>query len=159
VATFVTDPKLTDAVTAANAMQAAPLPGHWDAIVPRANLRAFNKLQGVILNRGFTPDQFADWGDGEDSPGYDWNVRLGVLYAFLEASKGDQDRGAAYREELKEALEELGEYDVVIGGEYVAPDPANARVGFGDVDDSDDRVRLDSADRGDYPSVHDGTRF
>ena len=141
---FCTDDELTDAVQAANAMRAEPLPDHWDRIVPLANRRAYLKLQSVVLGRGFTAADFAAWGASSATQGYDWNLRLGVVYAFLEASKGDDDRGREYRAELKELLEELQEEDLVIGGEYATPE--SGRCGFGESDTTSDRFTLNEPD-------------
>ena len=134
---FCTDAQLVAATTAANTQSAEPLPDHWDAIVPTANVRAYNRLRASVLGRGFTAAQFASWGSGSTSDGYDWNLRLGVLYAFLEASKGDEDRGRAYREEIKELLEELEALHLIVDGALVVPSGSN-RVGYGDYDTTDD---------------------
>lgn len=142
---FFADSVLTAACVAANTQAAdADLPAHWDAIVPVANRRAYATLRRVVLGRGFTPAEFASWGSGEDSDGYDWNLRFGVVYAFLEASKGDEDRGAAYREELKELLEELAGTPVVIDGELVNATGENTQIGYGAYDTSDDTFTPDT---------------
>lgn len=137
---FITDDLLTEATQAANAMRAEPLPDHWERIIPTANRRAYYKLRGVMLGRGFSAAQFASWGNGETTDGADWNKRLGVVYAFLEASKGDDDRGREYRAELKELFEELKILDIVIDGDIAVP--ASGRVGFGDAATSSDRFLL-----------------
>lgn len=159
MATFVTDAVLRTHVTAANAMRAEPLPDHWDAIVPRANVRAYNRLRACLLGRGYTAAEFAAWGADGDSDGYDWNLRAGVVCAFVEAAKSDEDRGKAYQDELKALLEELKTETVVIAGEAVYPSGDNGRVGTGDVDTSDDRFQLDEPDgSGDF-GLDEGTRL
>jgi hypothetical protein len=159
MATFITDAILRTHVTAANAMRAEPLPDHWDAIVPRANIRAYNRLQAILLGRGFTAAEFASWGSGSTSHGYDWNIRLGVLFAFVEASKSDEDRGRAYLDELKALLEELMTETVVIDGAAVYPTGAGGRIGQGDLDTSEDRFLLDTPDGSGSFGTDGGTRF
>lgn len=137
---FCTDIALEEATRAANAMRNNPLPDHWEVIVPRANTRAYLALRRVMLGRGYSAARFAAWGSDSTTDGYDWNLRLGVVYAFVEASKGDEDRGAAYREELKELLEELATLDVVISGALASP--TDGRIGSGEFDTSSDRFTL-----------------
>lgn len=146
MATFISNAALTTETTAANTQSAVPLAVHWDTIIPMANIRAYNKLRSIVLGRRYTNFQFLSWGTLGDTTtdGYDWNLRLGVLYAFLEASKGDADRGAAYRAELKEIFEELSELPIVIGGALAPPD--GGRIGYGDMDTSHDRVLVDEPD-------------
>lgn len=141
---FIADDTLTTATTAANAMRAEALPDHWGAIVPTANRRAYYRLRSVVLGRGYSAAQFAAWGSGETSDGADWNKRLGVLYAFLEASKGDDDRGRAYREEIKELLEELKTLALVADDAVL--EPASGRCGFGDQATTSDRFLLNDPD-------------
>lgn len=156
MATFVTDAVLQQHAAAANSLRAAPLPDHWDRILPQANLRAYQKLRAVMIDRGLSPAQFAAWGAGAASDGYDWNLRLGVVYAFLEASKADEDRGAAYRAELLELLEELRDLPIVIDGDAAVID--RPRVSTGDEDTSRDRFRLSTPD-GSGNFNRDGTGF
>lgn len=141
---FVSDDDLTEQVRAANAMRSEPLPDHWERIIPRANVRAYRKLESVVLGRGFSAAQFAAWGADEGGPGEDWNYRLGVVYAFIEAAKGDDDRGREYRAELKELLEELAAENLVIDGALA--EPATGRAGFGEQDTSSDRFTLNDPD-------------
>lgn len=159
MATFFADSILTAATKAANTQATVALPAHWDAIVPTANIRGYNKLRSIMLGRGFTAAEFASWGSGTSSDGYDWNKRLGVLYAFLEASKGDEDRGAAYLAELKELFEELETLPIVISDEVVLPTGSNGRIGSGSFDTSDDRFTLDDPDGEGRYSVGDGTQL
>ena len=159
MATFVTDQVLREHVTAANAMRAEPLPDHWDALLPRANQRAYLRLQAAMKGRGMTAAEFALFGADDTTDGYDWNLRLGVLFAFAEAARSDEDRGQAYREEIKELLEELTTADLLVSGDLWAPGPGNGRISTGDFDTSSDRFTLDDADgTGDF-QVNDGTRL
>jgi hypothetical protein len=158
VATFVTDAIVREHTTAANAMRAEPLPDHWDAIIPRANIRAYNRIRACVLGRGYSTTQFAAWGNGTTTDGYDWNLRLAVVCAFIEAAKGDDDRGKAYQDELKALLEELMVENIVVDGAVVAP--ATGRVSFGDMDTSEDRFQLDVPDgSGQFGTSEEGTRL
>jgi hypothetical protein len=142
---FITDPELTKACKSANTHASNPLPAHWEDAVPRANRWAYNRIRGVILARGFTAAQFAAWGESGEE-GRDWNERVGVLYAFWLASKSDDDRGRAYADELKEAVEELKTLPIVIAGELVSPTGSGTRVGYGDFDTGADRFLLAESD-------------
>lgn len=146
MATFISDANLTVAAKVANTQYSVALPAHWASIITMANIRAYNKLRAILLGRRYSSTQFLAWGtlDVTTTDGYDWNMRLGVLYAFLEASKGDSDRGAAYRAELKELLEELAELPIVIGNELAPPSPGG--IGYGDISPSVDRFVLDDPD-------------
>lgn len=157
MATFITDAALRTAVTAANAMRAEPLPDHWDTILPRANLRGYSRLRAVILGRGFTAAQFASWGAASDTDGYDWNLRLSTVCAFIEAARSDEDRGQAYRDELAELLKELMTETVVIDGVAVYPTGTGGRIGYGDILTTGDRFQLGDAEDGAFPTTGDGT--
>ncbi len=159
MATFITDAVLRDHVTAANAMRAEPLPDHWDVIVPRANIRGYNRIRAVLLGRGFTALEFASWGVDSASDGYDWNIRVGVVCAFIEAAKSDEDRGKAYQDELAALLKELMTETIVIDGAAVYPTGANGRIGQGDIDTSEDRFLLDTPDGSGQFGTDGGTRF
>ena len=159
MATFVADADLTTHVTAANAMRAEPLPDHGEALVPRANVRAHLRLQAACKGRGMTAAEFLQFGAGEESDGYDWNLRLGVLFAFREASRSEEDRGQAFQDEIDTLLEQLKTADLLVGGEIWAPTQANSRIGGGSYDTSDDRFTLDDADDGRFPTCGDGTRL
>jgi hypothetical protein len=156
---FVPLPDLRAAVTAANAMRAEPLPDHWDAILPVANRRAYLKLQAHLAGRGHTPADLAAWGAGSDTQGYDWNLRLGVVLAFVEAARSDEDRGQAYRDEYAALLKELAEESIVIGGDVALPPTSGGRIGSGPQDDAADRFRLGAPDAGRFPGPGDGTRL
>ena len=55
---YITDNALRSAVAAANGLEsAATLPSQWNAIIPSANLFAYNRIRSVLFNRGFTPAQ------------------------------------------------------------------------------------------------------
>jgi hypothetical protein len=149
MATFVTDAALRTQVTAQNAMLAEPLPGHWDAILPRANVTAYTRLRAAVFDRGMTAAEFAQFGNGETTDGYDWNLRLGVLFAFLAATRADPEQSAAFRDEIKAELEELATAALVIDDEVWAPAPGNARISRGDQSTSVDRFTLDDPD-GDF---------
>jgi|GEM_PF-4653227 len=115
-----------------------------------------------MLGRGFTAAQFASWGSGSSSDGYDWNKRFGVVYAFLEASKGDEDRGRAYREELKELTEELMAIDIVIDDELATPEAelTSGTISTGSFETTDDRFKMETPDgSGHYSTNEDGTQL
>jgi hypothetical protein len=152
---FVTDAVLRKAVVSANQHAGSPLPAHWEDILPTANRRAYNHLESLFLGRGKTSAQFAAWGASSTTHGYDWNLRYGVVYAFLEASKTDPERMRDFREELKELDEEFAKTALVTAGELVP----GGRITYGDMDAADDRFLLDEPDgTGDY-STDDGTRL
>lgn len=153
MATFISDSTLREVLNSANQHAASPLPAHWETLIPMANQRAYAKLRAIILGRGFTAAQFASWGSATDSDGVDWNKRLGVLYAMLEAAKTDPDATRIFREELKELLEELATLPLITDGALVADN----RITTGEFDTSEDRFTLDEPDgSGDF-SVGDGT--
>ncbi|HEY1192374.1 MAG TPA: hypothetical protein VGE74_32425 [Gemmata sp.] len=159
MAPFVTDDALRAQVTAANAMRGdAALPDHWDAILPVANRRGYNDVRRVMRGRGMTGAEFDQFGANDTTDGYDWNLRLGVVHAFLEACRSDPEAVAAFREEREALLKELAEADVMLGDEVWAPAPGSARISFGACDTSGDRFTLDEPDDGRFP-LGDGTRL
>lgn len=158
MATFVSAAVFREHVTAANAMRAEPLPGHWDAILPRANVRGYNDVRRVMRGRGMSAAEFVRFGADDTTDGFDWNLRLGVAHAFLEASRSDPEAAAAFRQELADLLKELADTDVLLDGDVWTPAPGSARISSGAVDTSGDRFTLDDPDDGRFP-LGDGTRL
>ncbi len=151
---WITDAELKTAIAGAlGVASSAELPAHIGTnLVTVANGKAYKKLRAVLMGRGFTAAQLDDW-----EARTEWNTRLGVLYALLEASK----RGEAYptqlMEDYKQALEELKEEQIVVADEIALP--VNGRVGTGDLDTGADRFTLDEPDgSGDF-TLGDGTRL
>jgi hypothetical protein len=140
-------------------MRAEPLPDHWTDIVPRANTRAFLRLKAVVLNRGMTAAELAEFGEDADSDGYDWNLRLGVLFAFRAASRSDEDRGKVFQDEIDALLKELQTAELLVGGELWLPGVDNGRIGFGDETTDTDRFQLGEADSGRFPTAGGGTEL
>ncbi len=159
MATFVPDAVLRAQVTAANAMRSDPLPDHWDAILPRANQRAYLRLKAAAFGRGMTAAEFAAFGNGSATDGYDWNLRLGVLFAFREAARSDEDRGQPYQDEIDKLIETLATADLIVGDELWAPGPGNGRISTGEYDTGSDRFLLDEPDGDGRFSLGGGTRL
>lgn len=136
---FITDDELKAVVAPGNVLGSPDsLPSHWDAIIPRANRWAYNRLRSILFNRGFTAAQFAAWDDGPD-----WNEQLGSCYAFWMAAKSDEDRGEPYRREYEQLLEDLSTLMLVIDGEPVNPEGAGTRISTGEYDDTSDIHTID----------------
>lgn len=131
---YITDNALRSAVAAANGLEsAASLPSQWNAIIPSANLFAYNRIRSVLFNRGFTPAQADAWDEREE-----WNEQVGVCVAFWRAAKSDEDRGEAFRREYEALMAELEKTAIIIGGDIVQPTGSGTRVGFGDYDTASD---------------------
>lgn len=154
---WITDAELkTELAGALGLAASSSLPTHFSSIlVTTANSRAYTKVRGVLMGRGFTAAQLDAW-----EARTDWNKRLGVLAAFIHAAKrGEKYETSNLLQEWKEALEELMTETIVIADEPVYPTGDNGRVSTGDYDTSSDRFTLDEPDgSGDF-SVGDGTRL
>ncbi len=154
---YITDSELREAVAGALGLaSAADLPVHWTGrIVSSANTRGYNKLREVLIGRGFSAAQVAAWEGAAN-----WNERLGVIYAFLEARKSAADIGGNLDGELEAALEELKTVSLVIDDEVVYPTPTNSRIGRGDMTTTGDRFTLSEPDgTGDFEPPSDTTRL
>jgi len=141
---YTTDTDIRDSVAGALGLgTGSSLPTHWTArLITTANNRGYYALRSVMLGRGYSAAQLDAWERAED-----WNDRLGVLYAFLEARKSGAQIGGNLDQELKDALAELKGDAVVIAGEVVAPaGVAPGVIGFGDDATAEDRFILGTAD-------------
>ena len=153
---YITDATLVDAVKAANSHAANPLPDHWDNIVPRANRYAYGRIRSVLIGRGFSATQVDAWGATDD--GQDWNERIGIVEAFIQASKADPEALAAFRDELKALMEEFATYAIIIDDDQAVPD--NGRITTGTFDTSSDRWTLDDPDgSGDFSPPSESTEL
>ncbi|AWM35901.1 hypothetical protein GobsT_63670 [Gemmata obscuriglobus] len=156
--TFVSDEQLRAQVTAANAMRDAALPDHWDALLPRANQNGYNDVRRIMLGRGMSAAEFAQFGADATTDGFDWNLRFAIAHAFLAACRSDPEAVAVFRQELADLAAELKDADVLLGDDVWAPAPGSARISCGDSDTSGDRFRLDDPEEGRF-SFGDGTRL
>lgn len=131
---WITDAALKTAIAAADAQSSSSaLPTHLTNAAAAANTAAYNRIRSVLFNRGFTAAQIAAWDERED-----WNTRVGVVLAFWNVSKGDEDRGEPFRREYESLMEELKELALIVDGELVQPSGSGTRISTGDFDTTDD---------------------
>lgn len=141
---YTTDTDIRDSVAGALGLgTGSSLPTHWTArLITIANARGYYTLRSVMLGRGYSSAQIDAWERATD-----WNDRLGVLYAFLEARKSGAQIGGNLDQELKDALAELKGDSVVVGGVVVEPaGVAPGVIGFGEDVTATDRFLLGDAD-------------
>lgn len=129
---YISNIQLQDAVAASMGLgSSASLPAHVLFNINPANLVAYNRMRAVLFDRGFTALQVDAWDEA-----IDWNTSLGVTMAMWKSSKGDEDRGEAFRREWDLQMKELLTYRIVVGGVLVNPagDNTVTRVGTGQLD-------------------------
>lgn len=153
---WITDDELEAALKGALGIDPdAPLPPHFEKVVPWANRQAYYAVRAALIGRGFTADQVDDWEQREE-----FNERLGVCFAIKRAAmRGEGYDTQAAVEDCKEAVEELKTVAVVVDGEKAVPE--NGRVSYGSFDTSTDRFTMgeDPDGEGDFPGESDGTRL
>lgn len=136
---YITDAVLASAVAASQTLaSAASLPAYFNAIIPTANLFAYNRIRNVLFDRGYTAAQLDLWDERTN-----WNEAVGVTVAFWKASKGDEDRGEAFRREYVQQMEDLVKTRIVIAGVITDPAGSMGRVGHGDFATSTDLHSMD----------------
>jgi hypothetical protein len=130
---WITDDELAAALKGAIGLDAdAALPSSLAAVVPWANRDAYYRVRAHLMGRGYTADQLDAW-EGRAA----WNERLGVCAAVKRAGfRGEGYDTQAAAEDCRDAVEELKELAVVVGGE--AADPAAGRITSGGYDTGDD---------------------
>lgn len=152
---YTTDTDIRDSVAGALGLGAGTsLPTHWTArLITVANNRGYYTLRSVMLARGYSEAQIAAWERATD-----WNDRLGVLFAFLEARKSGAQIGGNLDQELENALAELKGDAVVVAGVVVEPaGAAPGVIGFGDDATAIDRFILGTADGDGQFQLPDGS--
>ncbi len=133
---YIDNTTLASAVAASLGLgSAASLPAHVLYNVSPANLFAYNRIRAVLFDRGYLAAQIDAWDERTN-----WNETLGVTITMWKSSKGDPDRGEAFRREYELQVKELLEYRIVVGGALVNPagDSEATRVGQGEFNDTTD---------------------
>lgn len=136
---WITDAELKTAIATADAQASSSAnPAHLTNAAAAANTAAYNRIRSVLFNRGFTAAQIAAWDERVD-----WNTRVGVVLAFWNVSKGDEDRGEPFRREYESLMEELKDLMLVVDGVPVNPAGSGTRVSYGSFDTEDDIHTID----------------
>lgn len=103
---WITDADLKTAVASVHKLaSAASLPGHWTAIVARANSRAYHRLRRILANKGYSFADLDTWAERVD-----FNVAGGLCYALREGGLPEGQEGLSLSNYCKvwEEVEALG---------------------------------------------------
>lgn len=99
---------------------------HWNAMIPAANLRAYNHVRETMLARGFTSAQIDAWDRAEE-----FNRRIGVCVLLEDGAVSSESLDGQKIERVCACREELKVAQVVIDGEIVEPTTGNRPVRWG----------------------------
>jgi hypothetical protein len=136
--TFVADSDVLAEVAAIHRLDPGNAPASWSVIVAKANAWAYRKILRVLAGRGFSPEQIAQWDDGEV-----FNQNLALCQALRKIGLPENQESMSLSEICK-SNEELATVDFTIGGEIVAPAVSTATISTGGYDTTDDTFTMDS---------------
>lgn len=138
---WATDAELLSLVATVHGYaSAASAPAHWSGLVARANASAFNKLRGLMRDKGYDDASLARWSDR-----LDYNLQGGLCAALrlIGLPQGQEGLSLSNYCKVWDELKELGQiYDDA--GVLIDPTDLSARVSHGEFDTSGDTFSRDT---------------